>query len=788
YVYYSLSPTLINPLPAGRAETTNNHIVSIENLSANKTYYFYVKSGAGENKNVISGEINYYNFITTSDSTPPVISLNQETGIIKTDNSIKILWTTSESSSSILEYGYGETEQYGTILHNDNYNTNHIYELNNLTKGTTYYIKIKNTDINNNSSNYTQFIVATTDSTDYLPPTISDVTASPIYDTSAIINWKTNEPTTTILEYGTSYGVYTNSISIDSLNIAHSKTLQNLEIKTKYYYRITSKDSNNNSKSGYGYGYEFTTLDKLTPEDEIKIREEAARAAGVQNGQQNAGSVTTTIVIDKTDKISPIISSLDIQDNGYGSLTFSWKTNEQTDSIIEYGIADSVYTSASVDLKLNIDHQIIINNLAQDSIYYYKITSTDSSGNRSISIIDSINTKGSKSSLDELLNENNITPNSEVQAVNDNKFLDMLQKTVDFIKDAAKNVSMPILEASLIEQQKSLQELSTLTPTPQIIGNPSIQTWEDMAVISWETDKKTSSLVAYSEQGVPLTDTTRAQTIGDPENLYLSHQVVLGGLKPETVYNYALKGKSALGVMTDFPASKFTTKEKAAKVDNYNINYLDEYSTSFKWSTSLPTDSIVRITPYRGNELSQGEEKIIKNSLVSSFHDVTIEDLEPGVFYKVDLYGYDAEGRILSQSIETFSSTSKEIPLLVDQVNTDSALTVGEGMQVQAIVSWNTTRPSTSKIYYRKKTNLNDDIWSNETTQDKNYTRKHLVVITDFDPGEVYQFQVESIDSNGTNVRSKTYTILTPRQKESVFQMILKNIEQTFGWVGTMNK
>jgi hypothetical protein len=71
-----------------------------------------------------------------------------------------------------------------------------------------------------------------------------------------------------------------------------------------------------------------------------------------------------------------------------------------------------------------------------------------------------------------------------------------------------------------------------------------------------------------------------------------------------------------------------------------------------------------------------------------------------------------------------------------------------------------------------------------ESNLDTAFSRNHLFVMTDFTPGSIYQFQVESIDSNGHKIRSKTYTILTPRQKDSVFQVILNNVEQTFGWMG----
>jgi len=56
-------------------------------------------------------------------------------------------------------------------------------------------------------------------------------------------------------------------------------------------------------------------------------------------------------------------------------------------------------------------------------------------------------------------------------------------------------------------------------------------------------------------------------------------------------------------------------------------------------------------------------------------------------------------------------------------------------------------------------------------------------VITSFNVGSVYQIQVESIDSNGNVSLSKPLTILTPQQEQTVFQMIMSAVEQSFGWI-----
>lgn len=781
YVYYSTNSSLSGPTPAGQAEAVFSHSVTLSSLTAGQIYYYYVKSGVGEDKHVVEGEIVYYNFETANDLAVPLITFASETDITNlADTGATVAWTTDKQATSTLEYG--TSLSYGTTLSNTNYNTNHSYNLSNLTKGTTYYLRLKNSDINNNVSTATLATLTTTDSTDILPPTISSITVSPIYDNSAVVTWSTNEASTSTINYGLVSATYTASSLNSALNLAHSQVLSSLTASTTYYFAITATDSNGNATTSVETS--FATIAELSTETEVQARETTARAAGVASVPVSGGGGGIVVVNNNnSDKVAPTISQVEV-DSRTGAI--SWQTSETADGVIEFGLFES-YGSAVIDWNRSTSHTLSLNSLLSSTTYYYKIISTDASGNRSLPTIGSFVTSADVSPLNAPIGLTASSTPMDKEA-NDLKFSDVVSKMINFIRTAAKSISISAMEASLADLQKSLKELATLTPSPKINADPVIKTWEDMAVISWETNERTSSLVAFSELGVTLTDTKLAQVIGNPEVLQTTHQVILAGLKPDTTYNYQLRGVNALGSKLEFAPAKFKTTAKVAKIDNYTVDRLSDEKASFKWSSSLPTDTSVRITPYHDNVLAQDEARVVNNKIMTSLHEMTISNFEPGVFYKIDLFGQDNSGRSLSQSIEAFSTVSNDLPLLIEQIKSDSALAFSEGTQVQTIVSWNTTISATSKIYYRPGTSNDETNWPKETTVDKNYTRRHLVVMTDFAPGEIYQLQVESVGTNGQTARSKTFTILTPRQRESVFQVIIKNVEQTFGWLSKMNK
>jgi hypothetical protein len=70
------------------------------------------------------------------------------------------------------------------------------------------------------------------------------------------------------------------------------------------------------------------------------------------------------------------------------------------------------------------------------------------------------------------------------------------------------------------------------------------------------------------------------------------------------------------------------------------------------------------------------------------------------------------------------------------------------------------------------------------TSEDQNYTTSHVVIVSTFEPGSIYRVQAQSTDASGTTRNSETYSLLTPRSQESIIDVILKNFQEVFGYIG----
>ena len=97
---------------------------------------------------------------------------------------------------------------------------------------------------------------------DMTPPVITNISAISITKDSATITWETDEPSDSLVKYGTQPGNYTETAYNASDVIYHSIVLTGLTKNTTYYYIVNSTDPSNNSAQSVEYA--FKTFDEIT--------------------------------------------------------------------------------------------------------------------------------------------------------------------------------------------------------------------------------------------------------------------------------------------------------------------------------------------------------------------------------------------------------------------------------------------------------------------------------------------------------------------------------------------
>lgn len=248
------------------------------------------------------------------------------------------------------------------------------------------------------SSPYTCGVGSVVVSNDTTGPQISNISVTNISDFQAFITWITNEPSTSIIDYGTttSYGQ-----SVNSSDLVTNRTLKvgSLNSSTTYHYRVRSVDAfGNSSESGDNT---FVTTAGIAPSTPDSVSSSSDSSSSDQNNSSNtltSKPLPNKIIIPKPpDKIGPSIQidtdfskpfltnpkiSGKVQDpNGISRLEYTLDGGERWVSIgsIQSGLGILKSFEKTLNLTEDNNYQIILratdtlNNVTQSESYQFVI-------------------------------------------------------------------------------------------------------------------------------------------------------------------------------------------------------------------------------------------------------------------------------------------------------------------------------------------------------------------------------------------------------------------------------
>ncbi len=760
------------------AANAGQHSVGVTGLSPNTTYYYRVRSiDPSSNTATDDNSGPGYSFTTPSG---PVLSAVSANNVNNTH--AQIVWTTDVASDSFVTYSTSSVFAYSLSTGSDSDNTtSHSVTITGLTKGTAYYYYV-NSGIgrNDNGGSYYSFNTEN----DVTPPVISNPTASLIIDTKAVVEWTTDENADSLVEVGTSSGIYDTASSTNAaLGKAHSLVVTGLSASQAYKYIVVSSDTNGNQATSTEQT--LNTIGTLSTAAQLAAAQAAANAAGQLTGQ-NSVSCPAVQICPVVDTTPPTITGIQV---GVSNLNagITWSTDEQADSFVEYSTNAGSLGQPDGNFSLGYKHNIGLSGLDAGTKYYFMVLSADAAGNRATSAVKNFTTLIAAGQSVILPNTpeapTSTAPAQAEKTPEKNTAFDQAAfSAIDTIKQLQGQFSVSGLEE---KSQSILKAFAEFIPAPILSGEPKVLTTAHEATIVWKTNKPASSLVALApekEFNAIRGDDAYLQVIGKPDDLVIDHLVILRDLQPETTYHYQVRSVDGVGNMAKSGDFTFKTEQEKLEISDYVVQVVTPDQVIFKWITTVPTDSQIKYSPYRNGVLAIDEQKTVNEKTITTLHELTLDNLEAGTNYQVELSGKDVTGQNISKVIPSFSTSKSNLPPIIYQVQTESALSPGGDSKVQTIISWLTNEPSTGQVFYQKGVGTPDEKAWSQTILDPNYTKKHVVVITKFEAGAVYKFKIQDTDSGNNLAESRVYTILSPSQKETVFQIIVNNFQKTFGW------
>jgi phosphodiesterase/alkaline phosphatase D-like protein len=714
-----------------------DHRIYLSHLTPSTHYFF----------RTISTDLSLVVTTSTSDftTTPGPVLSTVSSGSV-TDTSSTISWTTDIPATSYVTYSVNPDLSSPVRFGSDELVTSHSVVLVNLDSVKSYFYKVESADaaLNGNLGEETNdeafYTFVTT--ADITPPVISEITVPIITPLQAAVIWKTNEVADGKVKYGLNTGSYENESTLITTPMSnHLAALSGLTASTKYYYVVVSSDGSGNSSTSPEQTFTTTAPNTVF----VDTSTNNAAAAGVTQELYDillAENAANKALIKPIDIVPPVISNVQISGITAFGATVSFETDKDTVAFIEYG-KDHNYGLLAADQNFAKTHSIKLDGLTLGTDYFLKINAMDKSNN--------VGTSDEQTFKTQFLSENL----AELQKIdNVEQFQAEIESTIQSI--------LPSLVAPFIDKPV----VSDIT--------------ENSATVSFHTNIKSYPIVSYttdSNYDAAKTNPYDGE-ISDTSEKAVSHTLAIIGLQANTKYHAMAKAFSLPQVVGKSDDFTFTTA--ASKVKG-SIVGIKKDSFTVVWVTNEPTSSIVEY-----KNLKTGISSRVVDDVKNTSHSVLIENLSPGTSYQVSISGINGSGNLVEGAAPINAKTSIDnIPPVITNLKFNSALVAGRTDIVQTIISWQTDEPATSIVHYEQGSSTSNLEPANKQ-EDLELTKNHVVILTALKPGTVYRYAVDSTDAANNTTNSPIRTTITPKQGESIVDIILKNFNSTFNFINNV--
>jgi hypothetical protein len=655
FVVYSSENDLSNAKEVGSPDLVGgsepfNHEYALENLTPGATYHFYVKSTNASEDEAIddNGEI-YFEFTTTDDQDEggPVID-DVDIPLITSEKGV-IYWTTDEAATSKVIYGKTHTLSKGSsesVL----LDRSHYIIITDLESDSKYYFKIISQDIYGNETTSDEHSFSTLKDATYQHEPLSAILnvsdpPSVVTDTKAVITWDTDQAANSTVEYGTISGSYNEVPVIDkSMDTHHSVNLAGLLPQTTYYFKVSSEDNLDNAIGSQEYS--FATLPKQV--DEALSDSESTPAL-------------------------PKISNVKKSSITASSVTITWSTDLDANSLVSYGLDDNYGSMAGDSLisndstKFTTSHSVIISGLLSNTSYHFQAVSYSSAGAIGVSGDSTFSTSAVVALSG--LSVTNITLNSAVitwdTASPTSSVIDygLTTKYGQTASDATNTNSHKIQLTNLTTGQTyhlRVNGINKKNASASIVSDdyvfatyapPKLENYnvddvtDNEAKLSWKTNVPTDSTVQYVDKS-----TGESGTQGVPD-VAADHQLAVSSLQPGTEYEMKIIG-------TDVNKNNFTsnpfTLTTAQDTDPPQVSQVktesslitgkeDKVQSVIFWKTDESATSQVRFDEGIKASDSFSQESKEDDNLTTN-HIIVLTNLKPGTVYHFTVVSKDASG------------------------------------------------------------------------------------------------------------------------------------------------
>ena len=793
FVEYQAGQTIenANKQTAGlETDSVTSHTISLSGLAANTTFTYRVLSrDASGNLATATADSqnNTLRFTTVADTTAPIISDLTIGPIAQT--AVTVSWTTDEDATARISYGATALELNETTNLNVVRQKSHVVTIGDLAAQTTYYFNVHSVDAASNEATLAAPLTFTTLATvtntvtvggvvfitgsgagtvnDGVAPRILEIVVEDITKDSALVKWGTNEKADSLISYGMSTA-YTDSRGSRDLVTSHSVLLTRLKPGTVHHYQITGRDEAGNL--GRANDATFTTL------------------AGPEATEGESGLATE-------------ISNVRVLSITRDSALVTWSTSTSADSQVRYGITSLYGSETETNPDKVKDHSVSLTRLSSGVTYHFQVISATATGNIATSPDHTFTTlSDSAVNIPPILAQGPVVEDIRNDSATITWITDRPSNSIVSFKRGGNLLSTltPFQEVgnftdsvidhrinliglqpdslyqyrvkSVDDQGNALESELKIFRTAAQASIKNISVTEitfNAALITWETVEPSSTELEFGKTEV-YGDSVKVGEVAR------AHRIKLENLTPGSTYHFRVRGADSSGEPISSPDITFVTLGPP-QILNLLVKDISGTEVEISWTTDKPTQGGVE---YTNTATGKAAEQSAPG--LSTDHAVRLANLGINNTYTYFIVLKDLANNVTKSKQYSFVTGKDNTAPEIAQVRTDNAISP-KGDRIQTLITWKTNEPSLGVIEYQ---DTSDPTAAPQIVKiDDELNNNHVAVLTNFKPGKVYRFKIKSTDAAGNIVESKEFTTLTPRQQESVIDVIFKTFENSFGFL-----
>ncbi|KKQ05428.1 MAG: Cytochrome C family protein, partial [Candidatus Moranbacteria bacterium GW2011_GWF1_36_4] len=613
---------------------TTTHSINLKNLSQGRTYYFKIKlQDENGNYNLYDNGGVYYTFETVSG---PNISDGPDCS--SGNNQLTISWDTDEDADAYVIYSEDDDLADYFKKGEDEKKEDHSITIGSLLPQVKYYYQIISENVEGGvSASDIEECSTLGEGVDSQAPDISSIQAVLIGKNQALINWTTNEVSTSKVRYGKTENYSSTMTENTDMVTNHNVLLEDLDSGTTYHYQVVSKDASANSdESG---DYTFKTLGAATEDTDL---------AGFITGAYTAPDISSASA-----SVSKTLSN---------SVTVSWKTDKEATSVVVYKPEGGNYKDQGDTTTLTTNHEITINDLSPNTKYTFYVKSVDSLGNTGQSDTDTFTTSAvsdifNVEVIDVSYDSATISWETSANTTSQLEYGKSREMDKEITKDGDRSKAHAINLTSLDAGTKyyfrikgedsssniySSSEYAFSTPAPPEVQDFKVDSIDEHNIkVSFRTSIETDAFITLTNS--EKEDEQHFQ--GSPEQK-TEHSLEVGNLDSGATYKLSVKVRDKEGNTTEKEIDKYTTAkdENPPVISNLRttsaLTQNGKVQTILSWDTDEPAKTMFI---YRQG-IGGNKKEVVVDENYTVKHTAIITTLEQGTAYYFNAKAVDKSG------------------------------------------------------------------------------------------------------------------------------------------------